>query len=146
MYNRKARINPITGEKPKQVVDPDFRITHSITAFTSLSEDVPVWYRIHEGNNDAEEFSNDVLTAIAMGFIKDVLVLDNAAYHCGKGNSVLKDWLWENHSVFLNLAALSQILILAHLILEIQFGRFIAALSFSILLSSTINATAAAPS
>ena len=103
LYNRKARINPITGEKPKLVVDPDFRITHSITAFTSLSEDVPVWYRIHEGNNDAEEFSKDVLTAIAMGFIKewDVLVVDNAAYHCGKGNSVLKEWLWENHSVFL---------------------------------------------
>ncbi len=103
LYNRKARINPITGEKPKQVVDPDFRMTHSITAFTSLMADTPVWYRIHEGNNDAREFAHDVETAIANGFIKpwDVLVLDNAAYHCGKGNKVLEEWLWENHSVFL---------------------------------------------
>jgi hypothetical protein len=39
--------------------------------------------------------------AIAMRFLRagDVLVLDNAANHTGKGNTVLEDWLWEDHSV-----------------------------------------------
>jgi hypothetical protein len=31
--------------------------------------------------------------------IFDVLVLDNAANHTGKGNTVLEDWLWEEHMV-----------------------------------------------
>lgn len=102
LFDRKARINPITGERPKQVVDPDFRMTHSITAFTSLTDEIPVWYRIHEGNNDADQFARDIERAIAHGFIKeyDVLVLDNAAYHRGKENAVLEEWLWENFAVF----------------------------------------------
>ena len=39
--------------------------------------------------------------AIAMRFLRegDVLVLDNAANHTGRGNTVLEDWLWEDHSV-----------------------------------------------
>jgi len=28
-----------------------------------------------------------------------VLILDNAANHKGKGNSVLDEWLWEDHIV-----------------------------------------------
>jgi hypothetical protein len=28
-----------------------------------------------------------------------VLILDNAANHTGKGNSVLEEWLWEEHMV-----------------------------------------------
>jgi hypothetical protein len=29
----------------------------------------------------------------------DVLVLDNTANHTSKGNTVLENWLWEEHSV-----------------------------------------------
>ena len=29
---------------------------------------------------------------------ENILVLDNAANHTGKGNTVLKNWLWEEHS------------------------------------------------
>ncbi len=29
----------------------------------------------------------------------EVLVLDNAANHTGKGNTMLENWLWEEHSV-----------------------------------------------
>eukprot|EP00984_Skeletonema_dohrnii_P034680 scaffold33635_cov188-Skeletonema_dohrnii-CCMP3373.AAC.1 len=103
LYNRKARINPMTGERPVLTVTPDFRNTHSITAFTSLTSPLPTWYRIHEGNNNAEQFSNDIDMALACGFLKaeDVLVLDNASYHSGKDNCVLGDWLWKKHGVFL---------------------------------------------
>jgi hypothetical protein len=50
---------------------------------------------------DADLFSMEIEAAIAMRFLRagDVLVLDNAANHTGKGNTVLEDWLWEDHSV-----------------------------------------------
>ena len=43
----------------------------------------------------------EIEAAIAMRFLwaGDVLVLDNAANHTGKGNSVLEEWLWEEHMV-----------------------------------------------
>lgn len=83
--------------------DPRFQKHSLITAFISLTDDIPVWYRIHEGNNDAEQFAHDIEMALACGFLKawDVLVLDNAAYHRGKDNCVLEEWLWEYHGVFL---------------------------------------------
>ena len=80
--------------------DPDFRNTHSITGFCSICPTKPpVVFRIHEGNNDAEQFAIDVELAIGSGYIRpgDVLVLDNAAYHIGRENVVLEDWLWDNH-------------------------------------------------
>ena len=41
--------------------------------------------------------------AIFLGFFNpgDILVLDNAAYHCGGENSVLEDWRWSRHRIFL---------------------------------------------
>jgi len=45
----------------------------------------------------------EIESAIAMRFLSlragDVLILDNAANHTGKGNSVLEEWLWEEHMV-----------------------------------------------
>ncbi len=40
--------------------------------------------------------------AVASGFLRpgDVLVMDNAANHTGKENTVLEDWLWNDHSIF----------------------------------------------
>ncbi len=43
----------------------------------------------------------EIEAAIAMRFLMagDVFDLDNAASHTGKENTVLEDWLWEEHSV-----------------------------------------------
>ena len=99
-----VRINPETGERPAMNPDPDFCNTHSITGFCSICPTKPpVVFCIHEGNNDAEQFAIGVELAIGSGYIRpgDVLVLDNAAYHIGRENVVLEDWLWDNHAIFL---------------------------------------------
>jgi hypothetical protein len=104
LFNRLVRRDPMTGQKPCMNPDPDFRNTHSITGFCSISGDrLPVLFRIHEGNNNAEEFAYDVEAAILCGYLRpgDFLVLDNAAYHMGKENEVLEDWLWEDHGIML---------------------------------------------
>jgi hypothetical protein len=45
-------------------------------------------------------FFDGIEAAIAIRFLRagNILVLDNAANHTGKGNTVLKNWLWEEHS------------------------------------------------
>ena len=104
LFNRLVRRNPITGEKPAMTPDPDFRNTHSITGFCSFSsEKRPVVFRIHEGNNNAEQFAQDVEEAVACGYVRpgDILVIDNAAYHTGRGNNVIEEWLWDDHGVLL---------------------------------------------
>jgi hypothetical protein len=50
---------------------------------------------------DADLFSMEIESAIVMRYLRagDVLILDNAANHTGKGNSVLEEWLWKEHMV-----------------------------------------------
>jgi hypothetical protein len=45
--------------------------------------------------------SMEIESAIGMRFLRagDVLILDNAANHTGNGNSVLEEWLWQEHMV-----------------------------------------------
>ena len=59
-------------------------------------------YRIIESTVDAELFAMEMEDAVASGFLRpgDVLVMDNAANHTGKENTVLEDWLWNDHSIF----------------------------------------------
>jgi hypothetical protein len=51
---------------------------------------------------DAKIFAFEIKDAIALRFLRagNVLVMDNAANHTGKENTVLEDWLWEEHSIF----------------------------------------------
>ncbi len=58
-------------------------------------------YRITDATVNADLFSLEIESAIASRYLQagDVLVLDNAANHMGKGNTVLEDWLWEEHMV-----------------------------------------------
>ena len=44
----------------------------------------------------------DIEGAVASRFLSagDVLVLDNASYHTGKGNNILANWLWKYFGVF----------------------------------------------
>ena len=93
----------MTGEIPASFTPSNFRNAYPIIGFCGIDPTTtPVRYRIHEERKDAEQFSIEVETAVAIGFLKggDVLVLDNAAIHTGKENSVLEDWLWDNFGIF----------------------------------------------
>ena len=48
---------------------------------------------------DANLFSMEIESAISHRYLRagDVLILDNAAIHTGKDNSVIEEWLWEEH-------------------------------------------------
>ena len=104
LFSRNVRRNPLTGEIPALLTTPDFRNTYSLTGFCGIDVRVsPVFFSIHESNNDAIQFALDLEDAISHGFLcpGDILVLDNAAYHCGGENSKLDDWLWSRHHIFL---------------------------------------------
>ncbi len=62
---------------------------------------MPVKYQIMDATVDANLFSFEIESAIANQFLQagDVLILDNAANHTGKGNSMLEEWLWEEQMV-----------------------------------------------
>ncbi len=51
---------------------------------------------------DTEIFALEIEDAIALRFLRagNVLVMDNALNHTGKKNTVLEDWLREEHSIF----------------------------------------------
>jgi len=106
IFNRKVRRNPITGEVPEMIVTSDFRNRYNLTGFCSINPmttKYAVWCSLHECINDADQFHLELEYAIHSGFFRggDVLVLDNAAVHTGKENSVLQDYLWEKYAIFL---------------------------------------------
>ncbi|KAL7534650.1 hypothetical protein ACHAXR_006021 [Thalassiosira sp. AJA248-18] len=106
IFNRKVRRNPLTGEVPEMTVDPDFRNRYNLTGFCSINPRTTrqaVWCSLHECINDADNFSLELEYAIRGGFFRggDVLVLDNAAVHTGKENTVLEDYLWSSYGIFL---------------------------------------------
>ena len=106
VFSRKVRRNPLTGVVPEMVVTPDFRNRYNMTEFCSVNPETTsraVWYCINDIINDAEQFSVELEKAIQSGFLRggDVLVLDNTTVHNGGENSVLQDYLWERHGIFL---------------------------------------------
>ncbi len=101
--NKLARQDPFSGIVPPMMADPDLRNTFSIIGICGISrQSTPVWYRITESTVDAELFALEIEDAVASRFLwpGDVLVMDNAANHTGKENTVLEDWLWEEHLIF----------------------------------------------
>jgi len=101
--NKLTRRDPFTGIVPPAMTDPDFRNSYSIIGICGISRrSTPVKYRITESTVDAELFAMEMEDAVASGFLRpgDVLVMDNAANHTGKENTVLEDWLWNDHSIF----------------------------------------------
>lgn len=104
LYNRNVRRDPFTGVIPPVLTAADFRNAYSMTAFCSIDDRSPaLFFNIHDCNNDATQFAADLEAAIASGFFHpgDILVLDNAAYHTGGENTVLENWLWTRHGIFL---------------------------------------------
>jgi hypothetical protein len=102
-FCRKNRRNVLTGEVPPVFTSSDFRNTYVLNAFCGIDTNtIPLYYRIHDGTNDADSFDLDVQNAIAIGHLSagKVLVLDNATYH-GKGdNKYLADWLWRCFGIY----------------------------------------------
>lgn len=94
----------VIGVIPAIETPSDFRNTYSVYGMCGIDEDIdPLYWRIHDGNNDAEEFSYDVEVACIIGYLRqgDVLVLDNAAIHSGKDNKYLEDYIWERFGVWI---------------------------------------------
>ncbi len=91
----------MTGLVLPTMTDPDLCNTYSIIGICSTCRrSTPLRYRITDATVDADLFSMEIEAAIAIRFLRagDVLVLDNAAHHAGKGNTVLEDWLWTEYS------------------------------------------------
>jgi hypothetical protein len=92
----------LTGLVPVTTTDPDLRNTYSIIGICGIcTRSTPVRYRITDSTVDADLFSLEIESAIANRFLRagDMLILDNAANHMGKCNTVLEEWLWEEHMV-----------------------------------------------
>ena len=99
---RRARRDIVSGLVPVTLTDPDWRNTYSIIGIVGIDKRVtPMKYRITKATVDAALFSLEIEDALRTRFLRpgDVLVLDNAANHTGKGNTVLEDWLWNYHRV-----------------------------------------------
>ena len=102
IFNKKARRDVLTGLVPRTITDPDLRNTYSIIGICGISRrSSPVRYRITDTTVDADLFSLEIESAIAHRYLQagDVLILDNAANHTGKDNTVLEEWLWSEHMV-----------------------------------------------
>ena len=104
VYARRTRRNVFTGEVPAIITPPDFRNTYIITAFIGIDERSSlIHFRINKAQNNADQFALDLEMAVISGFLLsgDVLVLDNAVYHTGGGNTVLESWMWEEYGFFI---------------------------------------------
>jgi hypothetical protein len=102
VFNKEAWRDVLTGLVPHMMTDPDLRNRYSIIGICGIcNRSSPVRYQITDATVDADLFSLEIELVIALRYLQagDVLVLDNAADHMGKGNTVLEDWLWEEHLV-----------------------------------------------
>ncbi len=108
IFNKLACRDVLTGLVLATTTDMDLRNTYSIIGVSGIcTRSMPVKYRITDAIVDADLVSLEIKLAIAKQFLRagDMLILDNAANHTGKGNSMLEEWLWEEHMV-LNLFCL----------------------------------------
>ena len=61
-----------------------------------------LYWWIHNGTNDSEEFAYDIEMACALGYLRvgHIVTLDNAIIHSDKDNKHLEEWLWWLVGVF----------------------------------------------
>ena len=94
VVSKYVRRDPTTGIVPSMLVDSDFRNTVAALGFLSINRRKyhPLWYRIHTGSNNMEEFRDACLAAFEDGFFEeyDVVVADGASIH----NDV-EDMFWQ---------------------------------------------------
>jgi hypothetical protein len=100
LSNRNVRKDPLTGECPAMITDPDFRNTSNITSFTTINrfKPAPVWFDVHKNMNDAVRIIESTMGALRDYFWDpyDVLVIDNATVHTEE----LEELLWRERRVF----------------------------------------------
>jgi hypothetical protein len=100
IFNKLARQDVLAGLVLPMMTDPDLRNTYSIIGICGIcTRLLPVRYWITDATVDADLFSLEIEAVIANRYLQagDVLILDNAVNHTRKGNSVLEEWLWEEH-------------------------------------------------
>jgi len=69
LFLRYVRRSPATGHVVPIMTESGFRNTHSITGFCSMDpRTAALWFRIHEGTNDAEQFMADIEGALQVDF------------------------------------------------------------------------------
>ena len=94
LFSQKVRKDPTTGVTPVVLTDSDFRNTHCITAFCSINRTKasPVWFRIFDGINDADNFYETTVRCMKDGFFHpyDVIVADRATIH-----KDIEELLWD---------------------------------------------------
>jgi hypothetical protein len=102
VFNKLARRDVLMGLVPPMTMDPDLRNTYLIIGICGICTRLsPVRYRITDDIVDANLFLMVIDSAIVNKFLQvgGVLILDNTTNHTGKGNSILEEWLWEDHMV-----------------------------------------------
>jgi hypothetical protein len=111
IFNKIARRDVLTGLILPTMTDPDFWNTYSIIGICGICTRLShVRYRITDATLDANLFSMEIESAFAHRYLRagDVLILDNAAIHTGKDNSVIEEWLWEEHMVLVSFCPLER--------------------------------------
>ena len=105
LFNQKGRADPLNGEREPIIVDSDFLNTYNIIGMCGIARDTALFvYKMHDGINDAEVFTDFILECVADGFLQrgDVLVLDNAAIHHYREASEMEVYLWDSHRIFIH--------------------------------------------
>jgi len=102
IFNKLAWRDALSGLVPHKITDLDLCNTYLIISICGIfTRSMPVLHPITDTMVDPDLFLMEIEAAIAMRFLRagDILVLDNAANHTGKGNTVLENWLCKEHSV-----------------------------------------------
>ena len=94
----RVRANPFTGKTDSIPVSGNFREARSLIACISVNPRKArhTYYDMTKEKVDAEYVMKFVMEMVRDGFLlpKEVLVLDNAAVHCGAAAKELEDFLW----------------------------------------------------
>ena len=94
----KVRRNPLTGKIDGIPVSGNFREACSLVACISVNprKQQHTYYTMTKETVDASYFMEFIMSMVRDGFLlpKEVLVLDNAAVHCGAEAQQLEDLLW----------------------------------------------------
>jgi hypothetical protein len=96
LFCHRTRRYVLTGEVLCVVTTSDFRNTYLIYGICGINPTTTqLYWHIHNGTNDSEEFAYDIERACALGYLQTghILTLNNAIIHSSKDNKHLEEWL-----------------------------------------------------
>ena len=95
---QRVRANPLTGMVDALPVSGNFRDSRSLVATISVNPNKTkhIFYTMTSDTINADFFMYYIQAMVKEGFLKprEVLVLDNAAVHCGAAARELQHYLW----------------------------------------------------